>query len=35
MKVWNLSKGVGGVNPQIQTFILVELTNILEMVSGD
>ena len=35
MKVWDLSKGVGGVKPQIQTLILVVLTNILGMVSGD
>ena len=35
MKVWNLSKGVGGVKPQIQTSILVLLKNILGTVSTD
>jgi hypothetical protein len=34
MKVWNLSKGGGGVKPQIQTFLVFILV-VLKSKSGD
>ena len=33
LKVWNLSKGLGGVKPQIQTLILLVLKYTLGTVS--